>query len=332
MLRRIFIRRKLELMQKISRFAHAICGLVMLYLITMLDVIGIGSASTDFCSQIDKYPEWDSKGIVDDLIIRGGGSSANTMVACKKLGLNTGFISVCSDDHFGKLIVSSLEQEKIDISHLIIEKESTSQVAFCFSELTSGKRTIFRHRGTVSKLTENDLKIDYIQSARMLHFDLRHYKACLKAAEMVKKSNIKIYVDAGGEITENHDLLHQADYLFFSKDRAEDLTGETDPVKMIMALSTFKNEIMGITLGQQGCIIQQKGNVRIFPAYQQDSIVDSTGAGDAFNGGMIYAILNNLGISESVNFASAVAALSCTKLSARDGLPTLSEVRKFLNE
>lgn len=296
-----------------------------------MDVIGIGSASLDFCGTMDKYPDWNSKGIIDELHISGGGSSSNTVTACSKLGLKAGFIGTCSDDYFGNMILFFLQKDGVDVSNLVLRKGYSSQTAFCFSEPCSGRRTVFRHRGTVPGLRFEDIRNDYIRCAKILHFDLRHPEACLAIADTVKKNGTKIYIDAGGEFGDSTDLLlNKADYLFFSHERASLLTGEKDPLKMIRSLSCFDPQIIGITLGYQGCIIRTGVSIEHYPSFKIDHVIDSTGAGDAFHGGFIYSLLSGFDIPESVNFASAVAALKCQSVSARNGLPDLDKVRQFL--
>lgn len=87
--------------------------------------------------------------------------------------------------------------------------------------------------------------------------------------------------------------------------------------------------IVGITLGDEGCILSWENRSLREPAFKMD-VVDTTGAGDVFHGAFIYGLLKNWSLEKTAKFANAVAAMKCRKLGGRAGIPTLREVTEFL--
>jgi len=112
------------------------------------------------------------------------------------------------------------------------------------------------------------------------------------------------------------------------KAAARELTGEGDYEKIVKALLRLGPNLVAITLGADGCLIATPKELVHVPAYKVD-VVDTTGAGDAFMGGLSYGLLQNWDLQRVGSFANACAALCCTKVGAR-AMSRFNEVAAFI--
>ena len=111
---------------------------------------------------------------------------------------------------------------------------------------------------------------------------------------------------------------------------AKELIGSDDIENHVKKLLDFGAEIVAVTLGEKGCIVMDKSTTVTIPGYSVD-VIDTTGAGDAFHGGFIYGILNELPLEEMGLFSNACGAICCTNVGAR-AMGTLDEVISFMKE
>jgi len=121
------------------------------------------------------------------------------------------------------------------------------------------------------------------------------------------------------------------DVLITSKAFAEDSTGESDYRKAGEKLRSLGLELIVITLGEDGSICLCSEDFFICNTFEVE-VIDTTGAGDVFHGAFLYGLLREWDIRRVSEFATAVAAIKCTKLGGRAGLPTLAEAEKFIKE
>ena len=124
-------------------------------------------------------------------------------------------------------------------------------------------------------------------------------------------------------------LLRATDYLIASKVFAEALTGLTSPSEAAEVLAGYGSSVTVVTLGEEGSLTLAGGRSFHTPAFPVD-VVDTTGAGDVYHGAFIFGLLREWPLEKTAEFASAVAAMSCTRLGGRQGIPTLDEAISFL--
>ena len=124
-------------------------------------------------------------------------------------------------------------------------------------------------------------------------------------------------------------LLPLIDYLVVSKRFAFGYTELNDPVKACRKLLKEGFKAVVITLGEKGAVVGEKDSVFQVPGYKVN-VVDTTGAGDVFHGAFIYGLCEKWPLKKIVQFSNACAALKCTKLGGRAGIPTLSQAKNFI--
>jgi len=297
-------------------------------------VVGIGQCSLDYLFIIDSYPEPDTKNEVIEWSIQGGGPVATALVALSRLGVSCRFFGVIGDDEAGKRISDSLLKENIDISGLVVRKNTFSQVAFIAVERTSGRRTIFWKRPSGVPLRPEELPADFLDHTDFLLLDGLMHDVSIYGARMAKEKEIPVMLDAGKVREGTKELLGLCDYVVASGEFGRQLLGATDkfnPERALLEMKRHGAKVCTITLGSKGSLTLINNEIFHMPAFEVE-VVDTTGAGDVFHGGYIYGLLQGWDIKEVVRFASAMAAMKCRKLGGREGIPDLSEVMKFLED
>jgi len=293
------------------------------------DVVGLGQCCIDFLGQITAYPIVDTKCEMKSLLSQGGGPVGTAMVAASRLGLKAALIGKVGDDTHGRDILNGLTVEGVDISGLVVAPDKTSQVAFVAVERGSGSRTVFWTRGTAHPLDVSEVPRELIEDGRLLHLDGLHAAASLRAAHIARAAGIPVMLDAGTFREPVRDLLPLVDYLAVSIDFARGWLGRDDVSAALDSLSQWGARLTCVTRGARGCVARTAEGTLDIPAFEVE-VVDTTGCGDAFHGGLIYGVLQDWPARRALTFASAVAAMKCRGLGGRSALPHLREVEHFM--
>ena len=296
-----------------------------------MNVTGIGQCSYDHLAVVDSFPDVDTKKEVLLLEDQGGGPVATALVTLSRLGLRCRFHGITGDDGEGEKIRQSLDDENIDVAGLLKRPGASSQIAFIVIEQQTGKRTIFWKRPSGAALRPDELDERFLDNTAFLLLDGLMKDVSLYAAREAKKRNIPVMLDAGRVREGMLDIARHCDYVVASEEFAKELGWKDDPEAFREALQGLKLGRTTITLGARGSITFADNKIIKVPAFAVDT-VDTTGAGDVFHGGYIFGLLQKWNLLDTVRFASAVAAMKCTKLGGRTGIPKINEVRSFLNE
>ncbi|MBW1786762.1 MAG: sugar kinase [Deltaproteobacteria bacterium] len=295
-----------------------------------VQVVGLGQACMDYLGQIPAYPDEDGKIQFDALHMQCGGPASTAMVTLSRLGIPTSFLGAVSDDVFGKEIVRNLEHECVDISFLKITPGYNSQFAFIAITADSGKRTIFWHRGTVPVLTPAHVDLTPFAHARVLHLDNLMMEASMAAAAQARARGMIVVMDAGTLRNGSRELCAHVDVLIASRAFAYALSPlKKGPEAALRSLQALGPQQAVITLGPRGSIGRVRHETIQQPAFQVKTM-DTTGAGDVYHGAYIYGLLQNWDMPRCMRFASAAAALKCTRIGAQAGIPLLDEVEKLI--
>jgi sulfofructose kinase len=295
------------------------------------DVVGVGYSAVDYFGIVDKYPPpADIKMPMIQFTKQGGGPVATALVALSRLGARTAFVGKMGDDEFGNFMKTHLEKDRVDITQVVTEPGVSSQFAFIIVDQATGKRTILWSQSEVSPLRADEMDQEFVTSASILHLDGLQMEAGLAAAQWAKDADMTVVLDGDTMRPGIDELIGLTDVLITSHNFAVQFTGEDDMEKAIRKLRSLNPEIVGVTLGNEGCILSWEDNVIRRPVYDV-KVVDTTGAGDVFHGAFIYGLLKNWPMERTAEFANAVASMKCRKLGGRAGIPTLDEVMAFLN-
>ncbi len=302
-----------------------------------LDIVGLGEVVVDWVAELPYYPKPDEKVDALNESYFPGGVTANYLVAVSRLGGSCGFIGAVGDDIYGDFLINDFERENIDTYLTFKIKDKATPVNFII--IIKGEKSIIQspHMQT-TKISVSDLDESYIGSAKVLHTTIIHPKVTEKAIEIAKEFDVRVSVDLESQIAQRgwkdlKNVLLNADVLIPNKDGAKVITNTDSPEKAAMILVKKGIPIVIITLGKEGVLITTKKFQKKIPAYYVANIIDTTGAGDCFNGAYSYGYwIREWDIEKACRYANAAAALKIQKLGARTGMPTQSELLQFLNE
>lgn len=294
-------------------------------------VTGLGQCSLDYLALVDGYPQVDTKKEVLEWHEQGGGPVATALVALSRLGVHCRFYGVSGDDDAGEKIRRSLVEEGIDASGLIKREKETSQIAFIAVEKGTAKRTIFWKRPSGAPLQVRELKDDFLEDSDFLLLDGLMTDASFHAAKRAKALNIPVMLDAGRMRPSTLELAGFSDYLVASEEFAAELGLPLADEALKRERDKLGIKVLTVTLGEKGSLTASQDEAVRIPAFKVEA-VDTTGAGDVFHGGYIYGLLRGWGLSDTITFASAMAAMKCGKVGGRTGIPRLNEVLEFLKE
>ena len=301
-------------------------------MIIRMKIVGLGQCALDHSFVIDCLPEPDTKKEVMQWEINGGGPVATALVSLSRLGMDCTFHGVIGDDEAGMKIRDSLESEHINTTGLISRPDSDSQAAFIAVEKSTGRRTIFWKRPSAEALRPEELPDDILEGADFLLLDGLMAGVSLYAAHMAKDRSVPVMLDAGRVRQGMIELAGLSDYVVCSEEFARQFcsdSGEFIPEEALIKMHAFHAKAVTVTLGSKGSYTLSKEEIFHTPSFRVD-VLDTTGAGDVFHGGYIYGLLQNWELKEVTRFASACAALKCTKLGGRSGIPGLKEVEALL--
>ena len=294
-----------------------------------LTILGIFVADISFSG--DKIPITGETILGDSYNIGPGGKGCNQAIAISRLGGKVNFISKLGNDEYGKLAMNKLNKDNIDTSNIIISDEHKTGVAGIHVDRNTGKNSIVVVRGAPSSLTIKEIDIDSIIQSKIfltqLEVPLDVTLHCLKAANKHGLINI---LNPAPACELSDDFFGLIDYFTPNETEAEFYTSvkiysEDDAKKSANELIKMGIKNVIITLGEKG-VFYSNGKDEIYIKASKVKAIDTTGAGDAFNGGFSLALLKGKKIKACLEFANKVAGLSTTRLGAGDSMPLLNEI------
>jgi sulfofructose kinase len=294
----------------------------------IVDVVGVGLNATDTLIRVPHFPTLDSKMRLIESVTRAGGEVASALVACQRWGLRTRYIGKVGDDAAGQLQREEFARDGVE-AHLKIVPDCPSQSSFILVDQSTGERTILWQRDPRVELVPDDLDRESIVRARLLHVTGSSTPAMSRAAKWAHEVGIPVTLDVDGIYPRVEVLLEDVDYLISSRTFPAKLTGDDDLFTSLPSLAKkFRARVVAATLGRDGVLAWSDSRFHYCPAIKVPTL-DTTGAGDIFHSGFIYALLQNWPLDRTLDFACAAAALNCTALGARAGIATLAEIERL---
>lgn len=316
-------------------------------------LITVGHAALDRIYRINAFPPEPTKVRALESIEIGGGMAANAAVAAARLGAKVELWSRIGDDNAGAIIRAGLKAEKVDIRALQSFEDARSSTSAIIVD-GAGERLVVGMRDAAIPSGTSWLPLERLAKSAAVLADLRWLEATRSAFSRARTEGVPTILDADlGAREALPDLLKLTDYAVFSAPALRELgsvllrppgadphappppvTGrggeEANDAVYLDAVLARGPKHAGVTLGAGGYLWREKGGGKgRHPGFKVD-VVDTTGAGDAFHGAFALGIAEGLAMQEIVRMACAVAALKCTRLGARAGLPTRKELEAFL--
>lgn len=300
--------------------------------------ISLGDTAVDLVASVPERPQAGGDSEISVLERHPGGSAANFAVAMARLGISTGLISKVGSDEGGRFLRDGLKREGVDVSYLRQEDGASGTVFVIVDK--KGQRTMLSFRGVNVRLLPEEIPREYIADSRLLHvsgYSLVHAPQCdaaLTAMKYAKETNVRISFDpsplvhlVGRKVLV--EALGLVDVLLPSEAEAKYLSRKKNLRNAGRTILEKGTSIVAMKLGPKGCLVMNEHDEFRVPAFKV-KMIDTTGAGDAYNAGFLAGHLRGWDLERSAEFANAAAALKTTKGGARNGLPRIGELEAFM--
>jgi sugar/nucleoside kinase (ribokinase family) len=317
-----------------------------------LDAIGIGSCNLDTTAFVPKFTESEEKINASDYVPpNAAGVSIDAITQVSYLGMKCGFIGKRGDDDLGNIFYQEVNSDNIDMSQSIVINGERTSLAW-IQVIPNGERCHviipMSQKGFLTPDEISDRK-EYIKNSRICHIELLQMPVAplLRAAEICKENNVLFSVDLdiaprflySYNYTDENQLkkLFEHTYVLKAcKNAVSDLTGKKDMQEAAKDILKLGSKIVVITTGKEGCVVAYEKDGVLesveLPAFCVETPVkDTTGAGDSFQGGFLYGLLNDYPIEKAATLANACAFLKALKIGARN-MPKREEVELFLKD
>ena len=296
-----------------------------------ISVLGIFVADISFSGP--KIPTIGETILGNKYNVGPGGKGCNQAVAIARLGGKVNFISKIGKDNYGQLALDTLNQNKIDTSTIIQSSDHQTGVAGIMVDKNTGKNAINVITGAPSTLTIDEIKkdVDKIENSKIFLTQLEIPKdVTLYSLKIAKENKVLTILNPAPASKISKEFFNYIDYFTPNETEAEFYTGikitnEKEAKEASIKLLKIGLKRVIITLGEKG-LFYSDGKEEIYLKATQVKAIDTTGAGDAFNGGLAYALSQNKSIKDSLNLANQVAGLSTLKLGAGNAMPLLSDL------
>lgn len=319
-----------------------------------MTILVVGDANADLSATLDQFPREGDDALVTSLGWGSGGSAANVATALARLGERARLLARVGNDPSAAIALQAARAAGVDLA--AIQTDDTLSTGMCFAGISpAGERTLFSYRGANAALAPGDAKL--LAGARWLHvaghtlLEGRQRDTTLALIDVAAARGIPISLDAcmptlRAWSAETQALLPRLRVLFANELELAALAGliakdaEVEPVRHplgapgLLAIEDVLARGTGVVaakLGPQGCVVARRGEQHSAPAFAVEA-VDTTGSGDAFVAGFLFAYLRAQPLERCATFGNALGGLAATRSGAAEALPDRASARAFLAE
>ncbi len=298
----------------------------------MAKIVGIGACVFDTLYNIPTYPTEDTKMRASASKVAGGGPVATGLVAAAKLGENAAYIGVLSNDNGGIYLKSDFEKYGVCTDFIDVLNGYRSFASVLWLCADTATRTCVFDKGDLPSLRLNGEQKKAIAEAELLMVDGNEMEAAIEAASIARKNGVKVLYDCGGLYPNVDKLLALTDIMIPSEEFALGHTGcdnAADAARKLYEL--YSPKIVVVTQGKRGGIIYDGQSVNAYPVYPT-TVVDSNGSGDVFHGAFAAGMVKGFDYIKCCHFSSAVSAMKCMGVGARESVPNFESIKKYMKE
>jgi ribokinase len=299
-----------------------------------IDILVLGSLNMDLVIESEKnpYPGETLRG--SNFFVNPGGKGNNQAVAIGRLGGNVAFAGCVGNDGYGKQLLDNLFNNNVKTFGVkTIEGVSTG---IAIINVFKGQNTILLYEGANAKCTLDNISNleELIARAKMLLMQLEvPINTINEAIDLAEKYNTKVILNPAPAAALKDYIFQKVDTLIPNEIEAKQLLGykAEDHISYEELVETYRGKGVKniiITRGKEGVTYNYEGEILHEPACVVE-VVDSTGAGDAFTGGLCFSLSKGASLPEAVSYATKVAAIKVTRLGAQNALPSAEEVESF---
>jgi ribokinase len=298
-------------------------------------IVVVGSSNTDMIIKMDRIPKPGETIIGGDFFMAAGGKGANQAVAAARLGGDVTFVAKVGTDMFGKQAIENFKQEGINTDFVVEDPENPSGVALIFVD-QKGENSIAVASGANSSLTVQEVTAAQrrLEESDVLLLQLETPLDTIRyAARMAAEKGMMVILNPAPARELDDELLSFLTVLTPNETETELLTGikvedEDSGRAAAQVLRSRGVTNVVITLGSEGSLIVTDDQSVKVPTKKVEAM-DTTAAGDCFNGALACALAEGKSLDDAALFANLAGALSATKMGAQPSMPTLAELQEF---
>lgn len=295
----------------------------------MAGVFCLGIATLDYVYGVESMPTRGEKYRARDLAVVGGGCAGNASVAIARLGGRCWLATRLADDLTGDRIIADLAAESVEAGLSLRARGLRSPVSAILVD-AQGERMIISYSDPAMPENADWLPPRLPDGVGAVLADTRWGEGALAALGLARRAGLPGVLD-GDRRPPHPDLVATASHVAFSAQALREISGEDDPRAGLARLARDVPTWLAVTLGGDGVLFMAQDGVVHVPAFAVET-VDTLGAGDVWHGAFALALAEGREERAAIRFASAAAALKCTRFGGRLGAPTRDEVERFLAE
>ncbi|GAA4111114.1 ribokinase [Aminobacter aganoensis] len=302
------------------------------------DIVVLGTFVADLAFKAERLPV-----IGETLLGRGfamgpGGKGSNQVIAAARAGARSAMITRVGQDAFGEMARQTWSGDGVNTSHVLIDETAPTGAAFIFVSSETGDNAIIIESGAAANLSAADVRAaaQLISGAKVFVTQFEQpIEAAIEGLRLARSHGVTTILNPAPALPVEASIYAHCDYVTPNETEAATLTGidtttEEGAVRAAARLVELGAANALITLGSKGALLHGAAGTHFVPAFRVAKVVDTTGAGDAFNGGFAVAIAEGRPPLEAIRFGSALAALSVQKPGTAPSMPTRAEIDAFL--
>ena len=302
-----------------------------------ISILGIFVADLAFFSK--KIPEKGETILGEDFVVGPGGKGSNQAVAAAKSGSNVNFISKIGTDQYGELAKKIYKETNVGSKYVFTTNDFNTGVAAILINKENGDNAISVVPGAAGQLTINDVnqaEKDIKKSSIFLTQLESPLETVIHALKIAKSNNVTTILNPAPAAKLEKEVFSLIDYFTPNESEASfyvdgEINNVNDARKYAKDIINLGVKNVLITLGEKGVYFENANENHFIPALDlKDKVVDTSGAGDAFNGSFATALCEDKSIVEAIQFSNTYAGISTTRIGTANSMPTREEIDKIL--
>ena len=301
------------------------------------DILVAGEINPDLVLTGDVIPAFgQAEKLVDSASFSIGSSSAIFACGAARLGLKVGFIGVCGDDLFGHFMLDEMTRRQVDVAPVIVDASVSTGMSVILS--TANDRAILTHVGSMNCLRADQVTDELLARSRHIHVASYFLQSALqpglpdlfrRAHALGLTTSLDPNWDPSGKWSGFDELLPLVDVFLPNENEALAMTGSANDEQALAYLAQ-KCAWVAVKLGPRGAIAGQGSETANCPALKVN-VVDTTGAGDSFDGGFLYGYLHGWSLERALKLGAACGSLSTRKAGGTTAQATLEEAMQYVD-
>ncbi len=303
----------------------------------MAQVVILGVFVADTAYRADRQPKMGETIMGTNFVLGPGGKGSNQAVAAARLGGDVTFISKLGQDPFGEMAVETWKNAGVKTA---VKRDANTYTgaAYIFIENGTGNNAIIIAPGAAGTISVTDIEENaaLIQGAKVFVTQLEQpIPAARRALQIARAAGVTTILNPAPAASLDADIFALCDYMTPNETEAEALTGlpVTNLAQARRAADALLAKGVGtaiITLGAKGALIHNRDLSQLVPAISAGPVVETTGAGDAFNGAFAVGLAEGMTPIDAVRFGCATAGISVTRPGTAPSMPSRAEVDALL--